>query len=128
MFCMITQAATILCVEPDDEIVGSRCEALATAGYSAVSASPELAKTILAQRKFDMIVTSGLSERELASIVRLANGAELLVLGRLTVPTVLLFLVDERLRQLRVAHASSPPIPEDKAERKPRPSFLARFL
>ena len=55
-----------------------------------------------------MIVTSGLSERELESIVRLANGAELLVLGRLTLPTVLLFLVDERLRQLRADHAPSP--------------------
>jgi CheY-like chemotaxis protein len=101
---MIPQSGTILCVELDDAERDSRCEVLTNAGYTAVSASPPKAVSILSQRAFDLIVTYGLGDHELEQISRVADGAELLTLSSYTLPTVLLFLVDERLRQLRATH------------------------
>jgi hypothetical protein len=98
---MIPQSATILCVESDDAILQSRCRALTLAGYTAVSASPQLAVSILSDRVFDVIVTSGVGDDELQAITNAADGAELLTFSGLILPTVLLFLVDERLRQIR---------------------------
>ena len=52
-------------------------------------------------RKFDVIVTAGLDENEMASILMVADSAEVIPIDKVTMGTVLLFLVDERLRQLR---------------------------
>jgi hypothetical protein len=98
---MLSQIGTILCVESDDAVLKNRCEVLSLAGYTSVSASVRLATTMLSNRKFDVIVTAGLNEHELNSIRTMADGAELIPIDKLTMGTVLLFLVDERLRQLR---------------------------
>ena len=98
---MIPQTGTILCVESDEALRKSRCEVLGTAGYTAVSATPQTAPMILSDRTFDLIVTSGLSEAELGQIYERSNGAEVLSLNESALPTLLLFLVDEQLRQFR---------------------------
>ena len=98
---MIPQSGTILCVESNESSPANRCKVLSVAGYAAVSASPVKALEILSDRMFDLIVTAGLSDIELKRIQSVANGAEFLPLDDRTVPTLLLFLVDERLRNLR---------------------------
>ena len=81
---------------------------LTVAGYTAVSASPADALAILSNRVFDLIVTSGLSGLEVSRIYGVADGAEVITLSDFTPPTLLLFFVDERLRQLRMRQTMSP--------------------
>jgi hypothetical protein len=99
---MIPQNGTILCVESDHHSGAAKCEVLSVAGYTAVSACPSKALTILTNRIFNLIVATGLTEVELMQICNVAQGAEILSLREDTVPTLLLFFVDERLRQLRL--------------------------
>jgi hypothetical protein len=92
-------AAKVLCVEPDLSVLETRCAVLKYSGYDAASASPQVAETVLRSRKFDLIVASGLGESDLHSVLNLADGADILVLDELTVPSELLFLVAQRLNR-----------------------------
>jgi hypothetical protein len=123
---MIPQTGTILCVESEDAARESRCNALTMAGYTAVRASFKKAMTVLSESAFDLVVSSGLSDDEIARLKKLANGAELLSLDGDCLSTVLLFMVDERLRQLRSPRREVNTPIEQRAV-KPRASFLTRF-
>ena len=94
----------ILCIEQDVCVRESRCAVLKYSGYDASYASPRFADIALRGRKFDLIVLSGLSDFDLHRIIRLADGAEVLVLDGFTMPRELLSLVAQRLdldRQLK---------------------------
>jgi DNA-binding response OmpR family regulator len=93
--------AKILCVESDSAVRESRCAVLKTSGYDAASASPQLAEILLRSRKFDLIVLSWLSDYDLRRIINLADGAEVLVLEELTMPSEFLSLVAQRLNRQR---------------------------
>jgi hypothetical protein len=95
--------AKILCVALDEALLGSRCNVLKYAGYDVASASPQLAEIMLRCQKFDLIVLSKLSDRDLHRIINFADGAELLVLDGFTWPSELLSLVTQRLDQQRRA-------------------------
>jgi hypothetical protein len=86
-------AAKILCVEPHLAILESRCAILKYSGYDAVSASPQLAEIVLRGQNFDVIVLSNLSHADLHKIINLADGANVVVLYELTLPSELLSLV-----------------------------------
>jgi hypothetical protein len=90
-------AVKILCVELDVALLESHCAVLKCSGYDAASASPKLAKILLLSQKFDLIVLSILSEFDLHGIMNLADGADVLVLEGLTLPSELLSLVAQRL-------------------------------
>jgi CheY-like chemotaxis protein len=98
-----TRAAKILCVEPDVIVLESRCAVLKYSGYDTASGSPQLAEILLRIQKFDLIVLSWLSDYDLHRIVDLSDGAELLVLEEITMPSELLSLVTQRLDQQRRA-------------------------
>jgi hypothetical protein len=92
----------ILCVEPDLSVLESRCAVLKESGFDAASASPHLAEIVLRSQKFDLLVISSLSDHDLQRIIDLSDGAEVLVLDGITMPTELPALVAQRLnRQLR---------------------------
>jgi hypothetical protein len=93
----------ILCVERDVSVRKSRCAILKYSGYDAASASPQVAEIVLRSQKFDLIVISRLSDFDLHRIINLADGADVLVLGELTMPSELLSLVAERLDRQRKA-------------------------
>jgi hypothetical protein len=86
-------AAKILCVEPYLALLESRCAVLKYSGYDAVSALPQLAEIPLRSRNFDLIVLSNLSKFDLLKIINLADGANVLVLYKFTLPSELLSLV-----------------------------------
>jgi hypothetical protein len=86
-------AAKILCVEPHLAILESRCAILKYSGYDAVSASPQLAEIVLRGQNFDVIVLSNLSHADLHKIINLGDGANVVVLYELTLPSELLSLV-----------------------------------
>jgi hypothetical protein len=92
-------AAKILCVEPDSAVLESRCAVLKVSGYDVASASPQLADIVLRSHKFDLIVLSSLNDSDLHRIVNLSDGAEVLVLDEITMPTELLSLVAQRLNR-----------------------------
>jgi DNA-binding response OmpR family regulator len=96
-------AAKILCVEHDERLLKGRCDVLKYAGYDVASASPQVAQIMLRSRKFDLIVISKLSEFDMYRVINLADGADVLVLNRLTTPPELLSLVAERLDRQRKA-------------------------
>jgi CheY-like chemotaxis protein len=98
-----TRAAKILCVESDPVVRQSRCAVLKYSGYDTASGSPQLAEILLRIQKFDLIVLSWLSDYDLHRIVDLSDGAELLVLEEITMPSELLSLVMQRLDQQRRA-------------------------
>ena len=83
----------ILCVEQDVSVRKSRCTVLKYSGYDAVSASLQVAEIMLRCQKFDLIVLSNLSDSDLHKIINLADGANVLVLYEITLPTELLSLV-----------------------------------
>jgi hypothetical protein len=85
-------AAKILCVEPYLAVVESRRAILKYSGYDAVSASPQLAEIVLRSRNFDLLVLSNLSKSGLLKIINLADGANVLVLYDITLPSELLSL------------------------------------
>jgi DNA-binding response OmpR family regulator len=89
--------AKILCVENDLTVLESRCAVLKHSGYDATSASLKLAEILLRSRKFDLLVVSSLNDRDLHRVISLSDGAEVLVLDGLTMPSELLSLVAERL-------------------------------
>jgi hypothetical protein len=91
--------AKILCVELDLFVLESRCAVLKYSGYDAASASPQVAEILLRSQKFDLIVLSTVSDSDLHRIVNLSDGAELLVLDGLTVPSKFLSLVAQRLNR-----------------------------
>jgi CheY-like chemotaxis protein len=91
-------AAKILCVEPNVAVLESRRAVLKHSGYDTASGSPQLAEIMLRSQKFDLIVLSRLSDFDLNRIVSLADGAEVLVLDGLTMPSELLGLVAQRLQ------------------------------
>jgi DNA-binding response OmpR family regulator len=93
----------ILCVERDVSVRKSRCAILKYSGYDAASASPQVAEIVLRSQKFDLIVISRLSDFDLHRIINLADGADVLVLDELTMPSELLSLVAERLDRQRKA-------------------------
>jgi hypothetical protein len=62
-------AVTILCIEPHLAVLESPCAILKDSGYDAVSASPQLAETVLRSQKFDLIVRSNLSDSDLHKII-----------------------------------------------------------
>jgi DNA-binding response OmpR family regulator len=96
--------ARILCVESDVAVRESRCAVLKTSGYDVASASPRLAERVLRSQKFDLIVLSWLSDSDLQRIVNFSDGAEVLSLDGITMPSELLSLVAQRLnRQQRSA-------------------------
>jgi hypothetical protein len=72
-------------------------------GYEAASVSPQAAEIVLRGQKLDLIVISSLNDRDLQRIVNLADGAEVLVLEELTMPSELLSLVAQRLNRQRRA-------------------------
>jgi CheY-like chemotaxis protein len=92
-------AAKILCVEPDVAVLESRCAVLKYSGYDVASASPQVAETLLRSRKFDLIVLSRLSDSDLHRVINFSDGAEVLVLDGITVPSELLSLVSQRLNR-----------------------------
>jgi DNA-binding response OmpR family regulator len=92
-------AAKILCVEVDVAVLESRCAILKISGYDAASASPQVAEILLCSQKFDLIVLSSLSDYDLHRVINLAEGAEVLALEVLTMPSELLFLVSQRLNR-----------------------------
>jgi hypothetical protein len=95
--------AKILCVESDLAVRESRCAVLKHLGYDITSGSPQLAETLLRSQKFDLIVLSWVSDYDLHRIVNFSDGAELLVLDGLTMPSELLSLVTQRLNRQRRA-------------------------
>jgi CheY-like chemotaxis protein len=100
---MDARTPKILCVESDSAVRESRCAVLKTLGYDAASASPQLAEILLRSRKFDLIVLSWLSDYDLQRIINLSDGAEVLVLEELTMPSELLSLLAQRLNRQRRA-------------------------
>jgi hypothetical protein len=92
-------AAKILCVEPDPTVRESRCAVLKVSGYDTASATPLLAETVLRSQKFDLLVLSTLNDYGQNRLINLADGADVLVLERLTMPLELLWLVAERLNR-----------------------------
>jgi hypothetical protein len=95
---MNLKAAKILCVELDEAVLESRCAVLKHSGYNSVSASPQLAEILLCSQKFDLIVLSStVSDYDLQRIVNLSDGADVLALDGFTMPSQLLFLVEDRL-------------------------------
>jgi hypothetical protein len=92
-------AAKILCVELDLAVLETRCAVLRYAGYDARSASPRVAEIVLCGQKFDLIVLSRLGDSDLHSVINLADGADVLVLEELTMPSELIFLVTQRLNR-----------------------------
>jgi CheY-like chemotaxis protein len=89
--------AKILCVENDPAVRESRCAVLKYSGYDPASGSPQLAEILLRIQKFDLIVLSWLSDSDLQRIVNLSDGANLLVLDYLTMPSEMISLVAQRL-------------------------------
>ena len=89
--------AKILCVELDLFVLESRCAVLKYSGYDAASASPQVAEILLRSQKFDLIVLSSLRDSDLHRVISLSDGAEVLVLDGLTMPSKLLSLVAQRL-------------------------------
>jgi hypothetical protein len=96
---METGSAKTLCVGYDLAVRLARCNVLQYAGYDVASASPQLAEMVLCSHKFDLIVVSSMSDFELHRIINLSDGAEVLVLDELTVPSELLSLVAQRLNR-----------------------------
>jgi hypothetical protein len=86
-------AAKILCVEPYLAVLESRCAILKYSGYDAVSASPQLAEIVLRSQNFDLMVLSHLSDSDLHKIINLADGANVVVLYEMTLPSELLSVV-----------------------------------
>ncbi len=93
------QAAKILCVESDLAVLESRCAVLKISGYDAASASPQVAEILLRSQKFDLIVISRLRDSDLHRVINLSDGAEVLVLDGLTMPSELFSLVNQRLNR-----------------------------
>jgi hypothetical protein len=96
---VFTVNAKILCVESDPLLLESRCAVLKHSGYDAASASPQVAEILLRSQKFDLIVISTVSDYDLHRIINFSDGAEVLVLDRLTMPSKLLSLVAQRLNR-----------------------------
>jgi CheY-like chemotaxis protein len=96
-------APKILCVEHDPAVLESRCAVLKHSGCDASSASPQLAEVLLRSRKFDLLVISSLNDRDLQRVVNLCDGAEVLVLEEITLPSELLAMVAEKLGRTRRA-------------------------
>lgn len=90
-------APKILCVESNLAVLESRCAVLKASGYDAASATPKVAEIVLCSQKFDLIVVSRLSDSDLHRVNNLADGADMLVLDRLTLPPEMLFWVAQRL-------------------------------
>jgi DNA-binding response OmpR family regulator len=90
-------APKILCVESNLAILESRCAVLKASGYDAASATPQAAETVLRSQTFDLIVVSRLSDSDLQRVDSLAGGADMVVLGGLTLSSEMLFLVAQRL-------------------------------
>jgi hypothetical protein len=90
-------APKILCVESNLAVLESRCAVLNVSGYDAASATPQGAEIVLRSQNFDLIVVSRLSDSDLHRVNNLADGADMLVLGALTLPSEMLFLVAQRL-------------------------------
>jgi hypothetical protein len=95
---MIPQTGTILCVE----VPADRCAALTQAGYTAMSVAPREAIALLRERVFDIVVTVGLSVKELSQLCDVSHQAAVLNVNASTPATLLLFLVDQRLRELGI--------------------------
>jgi hypothetical protein len=91
--------AKVLCVEYDVAVLESRCAVLKTSGYDVASTSPQLADIVLRSHKFDLIVIASLKDSALQRIVNLSDGADVLILDGLTIPSELLSLVAERLNR-----------------------------
>jgi len=89
--------AKILCVDLDLFVLESRCAVLKYSGYDAASASPQVAEILLRSQKFDLIVISMVGDFDLRRIINLSDGAKVLVLDALTLPSKLLSLVAQRL-------------------------------
>jgi hypothetical protein len=90
-------ADKILCVELDFTVLETRCAVLKYSGYDATPASPRVAEIALRSQRFDLIVVSTLSDSALHRIINLADGADVLVLDGLIMPSELLSLVAQRL-------------------------------
>jgi CheY-like chemotaxis protein len=91
--------AKILCVESDPFLLESRCAVLKYSGYNTASASPQAAEVVLRSQNFDLIVVSTVSDYDMHRILNLSDGAEVLVLDGLTLPSKLLSLVALRLNR-----------------------------
>lgn len=96
---MNSEAVKVLCVESDVAILESRCAVLKIAGYDAASASPQVAEIVLRSQKFDLIIVSRLRDADLQSVINVSDGADVLVLDCLTMPSELLSLVAQRLKR-----------------------------
>ena len=96
-------APKILCVEHEQVVLESRCAVLKYSGYDAASASPQLAEILLRSRKFDLLVVSSLNDRGLQGLVNVCDGADVLILEGLTMPSEFLALVAEKLGRKRRA-------------------------
>jgi hypothetical protein len=94
-------APKILCVESDTAVRESRCAVLEISGYDTAAAAPHVAEVVLRSKKFDLIVISSLNDRDLHMIVNLSDGADVLVLDELVMPSELLSLVARRLNGQR---------------------------
>jgi hypothetical protein len=73
-------------------------------GYESMSALPDVAEIALRRQKFDLVALSRLSDSDLHRIINFSDGADVLVLEELIMPSELLSLVGQRLnRQWRRA-------------------------
>jgi DNA-binding response OmpR family regulator len=91
--------AKILCVEDDEAVRESRCAVLKYSGYDVASASPEVAEVALRSQKFDLVIISSLSDSDLQRVVNFSDGAHVLILKELIMPSELLSLVAESLQR-----------------------------
>jgi hypothetical protein len=92
-------AVKILCVESDLAALESRFAVLKASGFDAASATPRVAEVVLRGHRFDLIVVSRLSDSDLHRVNNLSDGADVLVLDALTMPSELLSLVAQRLNR-----------------------------
>jgi CheY-like chemotaxis protein len=92
-------AAKILCVEADAAVLESRCAVLKYSGYDATPASPRIAEIALRSQKFDLIILSSLRDSDLHRVINLSDGADVLVLDGITLPSKMLSLVAQRLNR-----------------------------
>ena len=88
----------ILCVESDSVVLESSA-VLKHSGYYPASASPQVAEILLRSQKFDLLVVSRLRDSDLHRVINLSDGAEVLVLDDLTMPSEMLSLVTQRLNR-----------------------------
>lgn len=100
---MDARSPKILCVEHGVAVLETRCAVLKYSGYDAASPSPQLAEIVLRSEKIDLLIVSSQNDSDLHRVLNLSDGAEVLILDGLTMPSKLLSLVTQRSSRQRRA-------------------------